>query len=164
MAISAQQLKVSSVGRPVLKAPRPHVLPVFWANFFGRVYVINIQRPIVIKAAASAPAAEVLDKSQFTFPIPRVLVYSVSVLVPKSAHAFVGAKSISALFPASFARSVFAPSMRKVAGLAAKFGAFVFGDRIRAVGARIHGDSITKYFDIACRRIEDAQRQQRLLA
>ena len=164
MAISAQQLKVSSVGRPVLKTPRPHVLPVFGANFFGRVYVINVQRPIVIKAAASALTAELLDERQFALPIPRVLVYSVSVFVPKSTHAFVGAKSISALFPAGFARSVFAPPMRKVAGLAAKFGAFVFGDRVRAVGARIHGAIITKYFDIACRRIEDAQRQQRLFA
>jgi hypothetical protein len=52
MTVRAQQLKVASVSGPILEASRPDVLPILRADLFGRVYVVNVERPVIVKTAS----------------------------------------------------------------------------------------------------------------
>ena len=164
MTVRTKQLQISLVGGPVLKAARPCVLPVLWANLFGWVDVIYIEGAKVVKSAFNALPPKLKNERQLALPVARALVDAVPVLVPKVLHAWRGTKPVVAFLPAGFALSMLSPSVREVARLPAKLGALVLGGRLPAVFASIHGYIITKYFDIACRRIEDAQRQQRMFA
>lgn len=176
MAVCAQQLKVTGIRRPILEAARPDVLPVFGAYFFGWVDVVDIQRAVIIKAALRTLAAKVLNQRQLAFPIARTLVDAVPVLVPVVAQAGIRAEARRAARAAILALSGVTPSVREVACLTAELPGSIanaIGVHLRRLAAvracdfslgGSHNDIIPKYFDIACRRIEDAQRQQRLFA
>lgn len=183
MTICTQQSEISLVGFPVLESPRPSVLAALWAHFFGRVNVVNVERPMIRKSTLDALPAKLLNYFKFSFPVARVLVNGVPVLVPVALNTFKGTKPIFAISAALFALPTFSPSRRKVAGLIAIFSCPIFD----AIGVRLeygfaprafnvnfcalshNADYITlvcrfepKYFDIACERIENAQRQQKL--
>lgn len=164
MAIGAEQLKIPFVGRPVLEPPRPSILPILGAKFLAWVYVVNIQRAEIGEAAFNAFAPEPKNESELALPVARALVDAMPVPVPEVAHACGGAKPVRALLSAALALSVLSPPVGEVARLSAKLRPLVLGDRVPAMFASIHGFIIPKYFDIACERIENAQRQQRMFA
>lgn len=164
MAIRAKQLQIPLVGRPVLKSARPSILPPLWANLLGRINVVYVESAKVGEAAFNAFSAKLKNEGQLALPVARALMDAVSVLVPKVLHARRGTEPVIAFLPTGFAFSMLSPAMREVARLSAKLRALVLGDRVPAMYASIHGDIITKYFDIACERIENAQRQQRMFA
>ncbi len=164
MAIRAKQLQIPLVGRPVFEPPRPRILPVLWANLFGWVDVVYIECAKVGEAAFNALSPKLKNERQLALPVARALVDAVPVLIPKVLQAWRGTKPVVAFLPAGFALSMLPPSVREVARLPAKLRTLVLGDRLTAMLASIHGDIITKYFDIACERIENAQRQARMFA
>lgn len=164
MTVRAKQSQIPLVGRPILEAPSPCVLTALWPYLLGRVDVVYIKRAEIGEAAFNAAPSELKDKRQLPFPIARALVDSVPVLVPKVSHTGGRAKAVVAFLPAGFAFPMLPPPMREVTGLPAKLRALVLGNRIAAMFTSSHGASIPKYFDIACQRIENAQRQGRLIA
>jgi len=182
MTVGAQNSQVSLVGLPVFVAARPSVLAAFGADLRARVNVVNVQRPNVRKAAAYALASEAGEQLQFLAPIVRVLCCAVSV--PPSLLALRCAE-LSAAFSAALATIPgAAPSRRKITRLAAIFARPVFDSVSVHQGGRAamltgnfdfwasHAASLSKfvcfaspgYFDIACRRIEEAWKQPRLFS
>lgn len=164
MAIGAKQLQIPRIGRPVFEPSCPRILPILGANLFGWVDMIYIEGAKVGEAAFNALSPKLKYEGQLALPIARALVDAVPVLIPKVLQAWRGTKPVVAFLPAGFALSMLPPSVREVARLPAKLRTLVLGDRLTAMLASIHGDIITKYFDIACERIENAQRQGRLIA
>ncbi len=143
--------------------------------------MVNIQNSVVINSAAFAFAAKVFDKGKFSLPIARMLVDRMTILRPVSIPAFFRAKPVLAILAASFAGSGSFPASRQIACLAAVLaGSFSKPIQVHFkclltvlaggfYSGLFHCASISeqiepKYFDIALRRIEDAQRQSRLIA
>jgi hypothetical protein len=177
MAVRAEQTQVASVRGPVFESVIPGRGP---SGFSGPVDVVDVQNPEVSLSALHASAAEAFDKSHLPLPVSRMFVRSESVGIPVVAAAAVRAKAVLAFLSASLARSSALPSCSEIAVPSAVFRGAVFDavgvckERSGAIGAAdfnaalFHGVIITrtrepKYFDIACRRIEDAQRQQRMI-
>ena len=164
MAIRAKQLQVPLISRPVLESARPSILAVLWTNLLGWVDVVYIEGAEIGESAFNAFPAKLKNERQLSLPIARTLMDAVAVLVPKVLHTRRGTEPVIAFLPTGLALSLLSPAMREVASLSAKLGALVLGDRLPAMFASIHAYIITKYFDIACERIENAQRQSRLFA
>lgn len=177
VAVCAQQAQVPAICRPVFKP----VVPCGRAPKLLRpIDVIDVEDSHVGLSAFHACAAERSNKGKLSLPVPGTLVHSKAVLVPVGCAAFVGAEAVLALCSAPFALRASLPSGRQITGAAAVFAGSVFqavkvglkllfavlADCFNA--AFLHCASISrtcepKYFDIACRRIEDAQRQARLI-
>ena len=178
MTVRAQQSQIAFVCGPVLESVIPGCRS---PGFAGPVDVVDVENPEVGLAALHASATEAFDKSHFALPVSRVLMRAKSVGVPVVAAALVRAKAMLALLSASLAQGRALPSGGEVAVPSAVFRSAIFDavrvrlERIGAMSATdfnaalFHGAIISrrsepKYFDIACRRIEDAQRQGRLIA
>ena len=183
MTIRAKQPQITLVSRPILEPARPSVLPVFRPNLFGWVNVVNIQYTVIIVSARYTLAAKLLNKPNLSFPIPRSFVRFVAVFIPIITIAARRAKTVITFLAALFAFPLFAPSGREVAGLLAILSCSICDaigmsfKRLRAMAANnfnlrvlSHGESsikvfahyTPKYFDIACERITNAYRQERL--
>jgi hypothetical protein len=174
MAVGAEQSQVSPVGLPIAEA----IVPGSWSPLFqAAVDVVNVENAKVGLPTVNARPAKFRNERQLPAPVAGVLVPLVRVDRPVGVATGNRAKAMLAGLPALLARIVALPSRRKIAGLAAVFpgaisqavemsfkrlGAMRAGD---FDGALFHGRSIAqtaaqpKYFDIACKRIEDAQRQ-----
>lgn len=181
MAISTQQLNTVGIFCPVFKSPTPSV-PGFMTGFGFRVDVIDVERSVIIKPAVTTLPAKFLHEFKLALPIAWVLVNCCAILVPESLLAFWRTKLSRAFAAALSALSGAAPSGRKVTSLAAIFAGAVLDaidvhlKRLFAVLAMarntcfFHGSIIAKcnnisnsrYFDIACKRIEAAYKQPRL--
>ncbi len=176
MAVRAEQTQVASVRGPVLESVIPGCGP---PGFSGPVDVVYVENPEVRLSALHASAAEAFDKSHLPLPVSRMFVRSESVGIPVVAAAVVRAIAVLAFLSASLARGRALPSRGEIAVPPAVFRGAVFDavgvrkERSGAMGAAdfnaalFHVAIITrtnepKYFDIACRRIEDAQRQARI--
>lgn len=176
MAIRTQQSEVSFILGPIFESARPVVRTIFWSNFPLRVNMIYIKGTVIAKTALRAFAAEFFNQRQFSFPIARTLVDSMAVQIPICLEACIGTKAGRTFIAALFALPRFCPSVRKIARSIAVFACPIaesIGVHLSlfpAMGAfnrfcrSSHGIMIARYFDIACRRIEDAQRQQRMFA
>ena len=126
--------------------------------------MVNIQGAEIIKAAFQAFATKLLNKGEFPFPVSGAFMDAMPVLVPIVAQASIRAKAIGAFLAACFALAGLTPAMREVTSLSAKLGPFMLPSWFPTMFASSHGYIIPKYFDIACERIENAQRQIRLFA
>jgi len=160
-------------------------MPILWLNLFGRVNVVNIERPEVIEPAGFAFTAKLLNKIKFAFPVARPFVRFVTVLIPVITIALSRAKSVVALFSTLLALPFFAPPLRQITCPLAILAGSVC-DSVRVgfkrrgamsannvnlcvlshVGScvKVFAHYTPKYFDIACERIENAYRQSRLFA
>ena len=178
MTVRAQQSQIAGVCGPVLESVTPGRRS---SGFAGPVDVVYVENPEVRLSALHASAAEAFDKSHLPLPVSRMFVRSESVGIPVVAAALVRAKAMLALLSASLARGGALPSGGEVAVPSTVFRGAIFDSvrvrlkRIGAMGAMdfnaalfhnaiISRKSEPKYFDIACRRIEDAQRQSRMFA
>ena len=180
VAIRTQKSEVARIGSPVFKPIRPNP-SLLEPQFLSGINMVNIQNAVVINSAAFTLAAKVFDKSKFSLPITWMLVDGMTMLRPVSIPAFVRAKPVLAILAASFAGRGSFPASRQITCLSAVLsGSFSKPIQVHfkclltvLTGAfysgLFHCASISeqiepKYFDIACRRIEDAQRQGRLIA
>ena len=179
VAVSTKKPKVSFVGFPVFKSINPVSRLFSFKNLCGRVYMVNVENPVVCFSTNNAFPPKFINKGKFLFPISRLFVNSKTVFVPIVLPAIFIAKSIFAFFPAVFAWLLFTPSVGQVTRLSAKLPSSILNsvsmylESVSTVFARSFNlcflahiyllsrfvNCITKYFDIACKRIEDAQRQ-----
>jgi hypothetical protein len=174
VTVGAEQPQVASVGFPIAQAIIPGSRsPLFQAA----VDVVNVENAKVGLPALNARPAKLRNERQLPAPVARVLVPLVRMDRPVGVATGNRAKAMLAGLPALLARLAALPSRSKIAGLAAVFSGAISQavemsfKRLGALragdfgGALFHGRSIAqtavqpKYFDIACKRIEDAQRQ-----
>ena len=180
MTVSAQNPQISLVCLPIFEASGPRVMTAFGANFCAGVNVIDVQRSNVREAAAFALSSETGDQLKFLAPVVRVLRGAVSI--PPRLLAVRVAELCAALRAALATVSGAAPPSLKVTGLAAIFARPVFdpigvhqGDSAAMLAGDFdfgasHAESLSKfacaanpgYFEIACKRIEEAWKQPRL--
>jgi len=178
MAISAKKFKVPGIRLPITEAPAPSVSGL--RPYLGRwVDVVDVKRPHVGEAALSALATERFDQRQLTAPIARMPVRFGTMKVPVVLLASRCAELGRALCAALLAGSRAAPSGFQVAGSPAVFP----GPVSEPVGVHLglrsavsacdlywvcsHAPTLStyavnarpRYFDIACRRIEEASKQ-----
>lgn len=180
MTICAQQPKVSDVRIPISEPTTPRPARLKLLDLSLAVDVVNVERAEVVKPARDALASERLDNGELSFPVSRRFVNASAVLVPVRSAAVGRAETVPTLFAAIRARLVRAPSRRQVALLPAIM-ARAFGKprgvhlvglaAVGAVGGNrwfshavkvAHDRREPKYFDIACKRIDEAYRQPRL--
>ncbi len=176
MAVGAQQPQIPLVRFPVAEAIVPDAGSTLVPQFASRIDVVDVQHPIVADTALDALPAEVGDDLQLPRPVARSLVLPVAVLGPVLRAAGVAAKAHIARLSALLAPAALFPSGGKVARLIAVFSGAVLQpvgvhlfrrSTVQALdrdGLLSHSQSISSQrhlfnFDIACRRIEDAQRQ-----
>ena len=182
VAIGAQQAKVAFVGFPVFEAVKPvtGTFPLFELLF--PINVVNVKNAMVVNSTFNAFPSEGGNQSKLFLPVFWVLVGCKAVFVPVVSSARVAAKPVFTLFAAIFARLFFPPSMGQVASLAAKLAGAIFKpvsvnlELFRAVFTALchlcflahlyllntFAHYKPKYFDIACRRIEQAAKQGQL--
>lgn len=184
VAIGAQQTKVAFVGFPVFETVKPvtGTFPLFELLF--PINVVNVKNAMVVNSTFNAFPSEGGNQSKLFLPVFWVLVGCKAVFVPVVSSARVAAKPVFTLFAAIFARLFFPPSMGQVASLAAKLTGAIF--KPVSVNLELFGAVFTelrnlcflshlyllntysnykpKYFDIACKRIEQAVAQGQLFA
>lgn len=178
VTVRAQQAQVARVGGPILES----VIPGCGASGLSRpVDVVNVEHAEVGLATLHARPPKALDERDLALPVAGVLVRSEPIGVPVCAAAIVRAIAVLAFLPAPLTSRRSLPSGGEVAGSTAVPAGAIFqavGMRLEGPGAAsasdfnaglFHSASISprrepKYFDIACRRIEDAQRQSRMFA
>lgn len=179
VAVGAEQTKVSGIRFPISEPVTPNASSPLVSKFHRWVNVVNVKDSMIGLSAGYALTAKRINQLQFALPVSRVLMFCKSVFVPVISAASVSAKSIFTRFAALLARLIFPPSSRKVAVLTAKlaspilnpigvylkFPRAMFTD-FRYLSFCAHGLSpnrdahySTKYFDIACKRIDQAYAQ-----
>ena len=176
MAVCAKQAKVAFVSGPIAKAVIPYGRSAFVAELLRGVDVVNVENAVIAFSAVDTGAAQFGNQGELARPITRVLVFGEAVFVPVILAALIRTKAMLALFAAALAPLFSLPTRFEVAVPAAIlpraiFDAILMGfEGLRAIAAShcdrclFHCRSITSRsaqcnFDIACRRIEDAQRQ-----
>ena len=155
-------------------------MPVFRPNFFGWVDVVNVERAVIAESTLRAFSSKLCNQREFPFPIAPTLMDFVAALVPMGFLTCRGAKPRLARHPAFHALSVFGPAMGEIARLStimavafadtvgvhlvqlATMAASAFNSRLFHSSKVAQHQHIAKYFDIACKRIEDAYRQPHL--
>jgi len=174
VAVGAKKPQVALVRFPVAQP----VVPSPWTALLERpIDVVDVQHAIIGFTATDARATKLLDERKFPAPVARVLVPFVGVNRPVLVAAGIVAKAEVTRLAALLATISSTPSRGEIAVAPAVFsGAIpqpvkVGFKRLAAVAASylnsalFHSRNIarnarrTKYFDIACKRIEDAQRQ-----
>ena len=182
MAVCTKQTQVSFISFPVLKSVKPVTCSLSFFEFFVTINVVNVKNTMVVNAALNAFAAKFSNQSKLFFPVFRVLMGCKAVFVPVVSSARFAAKPVFAFFAAIFTRLFFPPSVGQVASLTAKLASAIFKpvsvnlELFRAVFTALgylcflaHSYLLNtfayykpKYFDIACKRIEQAVAQGQL--
>jgi hypothetical protein len=179
MAISAKQLQISAISFPIAEAARPCPSRFLGFGLSLPINMMNVEGAKVREPTLRAFTAQAFHKLDLALPIARVLVFGRAVLVPIILGAARRAKLIIARGAALTAFAVALPSGRKIARSAAILSGAV-AQAIRVHFARLatvsagddrwgcpHRNCISnyaiynkpKYFDAACRRIEEATKQ-----
>lgn len=173
VAIRAQEAKVAFISGPVFETVTPSARAT---RFLRPVNVVNVQNAVVCFSAMDALSAKFFHQGKLPTPVSRVFVNGVSVLVPMSRATFSAAKTVLALASTPLAIFFTLPPRREIAVATtilprSVFEAILMGlERLRTItashcdGCFLHYRNITlnptnDNFDIACKRIEDAQRQ-----
>lgn len=181
MAICAQKPDVFLVGGPVREAPRPRVITVFRPDFPCRVDMVNVQSSMVVEAALGTFSAKRRDQRELPCPITRVSMHAVPMLIPIVLLASWRTEPCFRWLAAFFAFAGIRPPVREVTGATTEFASAIFQPirvhrhQLFAVlandfnwlvshASKYITGSERKYFDIACERIENAYKQQRLFA
>lgn len=184
VAIGAQQAKVTFVGFPIFKTVKPVPCALSFFELLFSINVVNVKDAMVVNSALNAFAAKCSNKRKLFLPVFGVLVGCKAVFVPVVSSARVAAKPVFTFFAAIFTRLFFSPSMGQVASLTAKLASSIFKSvsvnlelfrtvftalchlcflaHLRLLNTFAHYKP--KYFDIACKRIEQAVAQGQLFA
>ncbi len=184
MAIRTQQPKITLVSIPILEAPCPCVNTFLWTNFLGWVDMVYIKRAVIVKTTINALTPKLFNQRKFAFPISRMLMYFVTIFIPIVFSASIRTKPYLTVFTALFTFSIVLPSVFQIAFLVTVFtSAFFNSVRVNhcwltapltfnfnrivshwGIIPQYTRNYEPKYFDIACERIEQAQKQGRLFA
>lgn len=176
VTVCAQQAKVALIRSPIAKAVIPDRRSPFIAELLRRVDVVNVENAVVTFPAVNAGTAQFRNQCEFARPITRVLMLGEAVLVPVIFAALLRAKAMLTFATAALTPPCPLPTSGKVAVSSAILprailDAILVGlEGLRAVAAShcdrclFHYPNIVSSaahcnFDIACKRIEDAQRQ-----
>lgn len=182
VAIGAKQAKVSFIGFPVFEAVKPIPCSFPLLELLFPINVVNVKDAMVVNSAFNAFAAKCSNQSKLFLPIFWVLVGCKAVFVPVVSSARVAAKPVFTFFAAIFTWLFLPPSMGQVASLTAKLASAIF--KSVSVNLEIFRAVFTafchlcflahlyllntfahykpKYFDIACKRIDQAVAQGQL--
>jgi len=176
VAVSAKQPQVPFVGRPVFQTVMPNGRSASNPRFFAWVDMVNVENAVIGDPAMHASPPKLRNKCELAPPIAVSLVLFEAVLSPMCQAAFFAAKAMLTSLTATFAGRLPFPPRSKVAGSAAVFSRSVFQavkvgfERLLAFAAGDCNSALFHFvniqhkrakvnFDIACRRIEQAQRQ-----
>lgn len=182
VAIGTKQSQVAFVGFPVLEAIKPIACAFSFFELFFSVNVVNVKNTVVFNSTFNAFTAKCSDQGKLFLPVFWVLVGCKAVFVPVVGSARVAAKPIFTRFAAIFTGLFFPPSVGQVASPTAKLAGSIFKpvsvnlELLRAVFAALRNLCVLshlyllntfcnytpKYFDIACKRIEQAVAQGQL--
>lgn len=173
MAVCAQQPQIAFVRSPILEAVIPSARA---SGLFAPVDVVDVQNPVIAYAALHTNPAKLVHKGKLPAPVSGVLVNGMAVLVPVIDATLFRTKAMLASLTTTFTGRLPLPSCCKVAGAGAVFSCAILKavkmgfKRLLAVAAGdcnsalFHDLNISSRlrnvnFDIACRRIDQAQRQ-----
>lgn len=176
VAVCAKQAQISCVRGPITEPVVPNAGASFVAQFLRPVDVVDVQNAKVIFSTFDAATTQLGDQRKFAPPIGRMLVQAKAMLVPMVLSALLGAKTMLAVSTAALAGRLPLPSRSKIASAGAILSCAILEavevgfKRLFAVAAGdcnsalFHDANIYRHrekikFDIACKRIEDAQRQ-----
>ena len=173
MAVCTQQPQIAFVRSPILEAVIPSARA---SGLFAPVDVVDVKNPVIAFAAFHANPAKLAHKGNLPAPVAGMFVDGVAILVPVIDAALFRAKAMLANVATTLTGRLSLPSRGKVAGPVAVFPGTVLEavkmgfKRLFAVAAcdcnsaLFHGRNIPLgqrkvNFEIACKRIEQAQRQ-----
>ena len=176
MTVCAKQSQIASVCGPIAEPIVPYAGTPLVSQLLRRVDVVDVENAKVILPAFDASATQLGNQSKFAPPIGRMFVQAKAVLIPMVFSALLRAKTMFAVSAAALASRLSLPSGGKIASPRAILTCAVFEaievsfKRLFAVAAvdcnsaLFHAVNISNRcakvnFDIACKRIEDAQRQ-----
>ena len=176
MTICTQQSEVSFVSCPISKTTMPSPLAFFRPFFLCAVNMVDVQYAGIVYSAFAAFSAKLVNQCQFTFPITLSFMLSITLTIPICFSTNRITESCIGFFLALAAIPVMFPPVGKIASRTAILSCSIpksigmYGCRFPAVLTDndgwfcSHSCIITihrtcselKYFDIACRRIEEA--------
>lgn len=179
VAVGAEQAKVASIRFPISEPVTPNTGSSLVSKFHRWINMVNVKNSMISLSAGYALTTKGINQLQLALPVSRVLMFCESVFVPIILSASVSAKPIFTRCSTLLARLIFPPSSRKVAYLTAKLSSPILNPVsmylkfLRAmftdfcdlsfcahgVPPNRHAQYSTKYFDIACKRIEQAYAQ-----
>jgi hypothetical protein len=176
VAVCAKQSQIALVRRPIAEAVIPYTGAPLVPELLARVDMIDVQHAEIGLPAHYTGSTKFLDQGELPAPVRWVLVGLEAVFVPMRGTTLRRAKTVLALCATSLACALPLPSRFQVARPATVFPRAILEpievcfERLLAVSAS-YGDSalfhvrnissrvLRNKFDIACKRIEDAQRQ-----
>jgi hypothetical protein len=176
VAIRTEQAKVSLVCRPVLQSVVPVTRAFSLFELFARVNVVNVENSVVAISALRALPAQCVHDRNLARPVARFLVFLEAVFVPVILAAFFRTKAMLAFTATAFTPTFPLPACFKIAVSTAIFtrpvfeavlmgfkrcGAVAASDCYRCLfhGLNIRCKRAKVNFEIACKRIEEAQKQ-----
>ena len=179
VAVCTKQSQIAFVRRPIPESVVPDAGSPLVPELLARVDMIDVQYSEIGLSTHYTGSAKFLDQGELSAPIRGVLVNREAIFVPMRRSTLRRAKPVLALCPASLAGALPLPSRLQVARSATVFPCAILEpikmcfEWLPAVAAS-YGDSAFFHarnissriprnkFDIAVRRIEDAQRQSDL--
>ena len=180
MAIRTQQFDIPAICFPVGEATAPIVMAVFRSHLGRWINVVNVECAVITEPTFCTFATEPRDQRKLSLPVAAALVDFVAALIPIGFLAFWRAEPCFARLPTTDAFSVFRPAVGEIACLPAVMpGAFADAIGVHLVklaamtacafnSCLFHPFKIPQarmlstYFDVSCRRIEEAYKQPRL--
>lgn len=179
VAVSTKQAEVSGVRLPVSEPVIPNASAALVSELHGGVNVVNIKDSVIGLPTGDAFTSQGINQLNLALPVSWMLVFCKSIFIPIILAALFSAKSVFTRGSALLAWLIFAPASREVAVLTAKLSGSILnsvGVYLKFLGAMFtcfrdlsfcsHGlpqnryfQYSTKYFDIACKRIEQAYAQ-----
>lgn len=180
VAVRAKQTQVALVRSPVTEAIIPDAGTSLIPKLLAWVDMVNIENAKVSFPTHNAGTPKLFNEGELPTPIRRVLVRCKPVFVPMIRSALGRAKAMLTFRAAPLASALPLPSRSQIALSPAVFPGAIF-DPVKmgfkwflAVAASYRNSALFHAlniisrcakikFDIACRRIEDSQRQMRLI-
>ncbi len=179
MTVRTQQAKIAFVVRPILEASRPNIVSIFGALFGLWVKVVDIQYSEIVNPTSRTLPAQGRNNFEFSRPVALVLIDFVSVFIPVGFEAFCRAVSNIARLATRFTLSILSPPMSEITRLVAILTVSLANavpmhhvcfpaartlnsDRFSSHSPMISNYKASckpKYFEIAVKRISDAQDQ-----
>jgi hypothetical protein len=174
VAVRAQKLKVADILFPVCNSATPIPNVIFGLFLCAAFNMVNVQSSKIRKSALAALSAKMLNYFSPRFPIPRLLVNRVAVLIPKITTAIRRAKNRLGIFAASLALSICGEAAGDITGGGAEKLRRMCWGNLKSLSAFltifVHANTVNAYcmkdkinFKTACARLEAECNQGALL-
>jgi hypothetical protein len=165
VAVRAQKFKVADILFPVGNSAAPIPNVIFGLFLCAAFDMVNIQSSEIRKSALATLSAKMLNYFSPRFPIPRLLVNRVAVLIPKITTAIRRAKNRLGIFAASLALSRCGEAAGDITGGGAERLRRMCRGNLKSLSAFlaifVHANTVNAYcmkvkmnFKTACDRLE----------